>query len=124
MPSTRPPTASTYAGTEPSTKHAEPIMNSQATDAFSRTGRARNGVSLGMKSQSIDSSDRLAPRRDAELAVQGKHLALHGVARDEQPLTDLAEREMSREQRDQPQLCGGERRSTGRDTGQSADVLA
>ena len=48
--------------------------------------------------------DRVAAARDAELAVDGDRLGLDRVARDEQPLADLAEREVGREQRQQPQL--------------------
>ncbi|WP_239152680.1 hypothetical protein [Virgisporangium aurantiacum] len=38
-PSTTPPTASVYAGTDPSTKQAEPTMNRLAIAEFRRTGR-------------------------------------------------------------------------------------
>src|SRR5687767_10712698 len=42
--------------------------------------------------------DRLGPRRDVELAVHGQRLRLHGVGRDVQALSDLAEREVAREE--------------------------
>src|SRR6476620_5549997 len=41
MSSARLPVADTYAGTEPTTKHAEPAMKSQAIVAFRRSGRTR-----------------------------------------------------------------------------------
>jgi hypothetical protein len=39
--SAKPPTAFTYAGTDPSTKPDEPSMNSQAIAALRRTGLTR-----------------------------------------------------------------------------------
>jgi hypothetical protein len=37
----QPPTASTYAGTEPTTKQVEPARNDHATEVFRSTGRTR-----------------------------------------------------------------------------------
>ena len=58
--------------------------------------------------------DRLAPTGGIELPVDRDRLGLHGVARDEQPLGDLAEREVRRQQGQQPELGRGQRRRPAR----------
>ena len=59
----------------------------------------------------VHARDCRAARRHAELPVDGDRLGLHRVAGDEEPFADLGEREMRREQREQAQLGGGQRRS-------------
>ena len=54
--------------------------------------------------------DRLAARRDAELAVDRDRLRLDGVPGDVQPLADLPEREVGGQQRQEPELGGRQRR--------------
>ena len=54
--------------------------------------------------------DRLCARGHAKLAVDRGRLALDRVFGDEEPLTDLEEIQVGGQQREQPQLGGGERR--------------
>ena len=53
-PSTQPPVAARYAGTEPSTKHADPAMKSHAMVAFRRSGRTV--IRLARSRQRLDRS--------------------------------------------------------------------
>ena len=55
--------------------------------------------------------DGIAPAGDPQLAVQGDRLGLHRIARDEGALADLAERQMGRQERKQPELRAGQARA-------------
>jgi hypothetical protein len=52
--------------------------------------------------------DRLAAGGDAELAVERERLALDRVRRDIEPFAHLREGEVGRQQRQEPQLGGGQ----------------
>src|SRR5215213_10383875 len=54
--------------------------------------------------QALRLGDGVAAARDAELSVDGDRLGLDRVARDEELICDLAEREVGREERQQPEL--------------------
>ncbi len=65
---------------------------------------------------------RVVARGDAQLAVDRGDLRADGVAGDEQPLADLADRQVRLQVRQQPQLGRGERRSARRPRPAALDV--
>src|SRR5438105_968401 len=68
--------------------------------------------------------DGFAARRHAELSVHGYRLRLDRVSRHIQAVRDLAEREMRREKREQPELCRRERRGSRLSLARDSDLLA
>ena len=77
------------------------------------------GSATPPRSRAADALHRLAARGNAELAVDRDRLGLDRVARQAQPLADLQQGEMGRQQRQQAQLGRGQRRRPRRPAGRS-----